>query len=238
MNVPLYIGEIIESSTIEFIAESRELHSPPRFGSFVKADLFSSESNEQTSISTGIEEPIEDPFATNAIKPSSGYSQMQEDLPVRISPAIFGVVYHASTTNTDTTRRRAYWKEEEQLKEEQPELSEWLLMTEFRAIVVGYSENGRIRWHLPPHPPRIHSFVYPCTTDDIYVLTSRFDFLRTLANFRNAPTEEILAACIREAAQVYEDRATEFKAKAAKELARLMRDDYELLQAVIRRFES
>lgn len=33
-----YIGEVIESSTVQLIAESRELHGAPSFGSFIRVD--------------------------------------------------------------------------------------------------------------------------------------------------------------------------------------------------------
>ena len=38
MNTQEYVGEIIESSTTEFISETRELHQSPPFGAFVHVD--------------------------------------------------------------------------------------------------------------------------------------------------------------------------------------------------------
>jgi len=127
------------------------------------------------------------------------------------------------------------WKDEEKLKEEQPELAEWLLMTEFRAIIIGFSENGRVRRYLPPRPPKMHYFVYPCTTDEIRAITQSMDFLRTLSSFRNAPSDEVIAACIREAARAHQPNDFEFKVAAGKKLANLLKDDYERLEAIIRR---
>src|SRR5512146_2632287 len=95
------IGEIIEASTTEFVAESRELHSPPPFGSFVKVK----------------------------------WPDNIEGDPFELQPAIYGVVHHASTCPVDTGRRlRAFWKDEDELKEQQPELDEWMLVTNFRAV--------------------------------------------------------------------------------------------------------
>lgn len=238
MNEEEYIGEIIESSTIEFVAESRDVYAPPRLGSLVKVPLDATMGLEQVSPPPLLEDPFEESLVRNAGRFAREFEETVEEKPQGVAPAIFGVVYHASTTNTDTTRRRAYWKEEQQLKEEQPELCEWLLITEFRAIIVGYSEQARIRWHLPPRPPRIHCFVYPCTPAEICAFTSRMDFLRTIANFRNAPSEEVLAACIREAAEAHGANATNLKVKAGKVLANLLKDDYERLEAIIRRIES
>ncbi len=121
--------------------------------------------------------------------------------------------------------------------QEQPELGEWLLVTDFRAIIVGYTHNGFIRQHLPPQPPKMHTFVYPCSAEETRLLTSRMDFLRTLANFRNAPADEVIAACVREAAAAQRGDV-EFVIRAGKELANLLKDDYDRLHAIMRRIAT
>jgi hypothetical protein len=230
-----YIGEIIESSTIEFAAESRELHSPPPFGSFVKALLSSNESLTQPPPASQ-----DDPFQRMEGKFGADYRSIVEGEPSTIaapgvSPAIYAVVHQAATTPVDTSKRlRAFWKDEEQLKEEQPELEEWLLVTGFRAVIIGYSANGTIYQFLPPQPPKILSGVHPCTSEEIKLITSRMDFLRTLANSRSAPPDEVVAACIREA-NAARGGDMDFLVAAGKELANLMRDDYDRLQAIMRR---
>ena len=55
-----------------------------------------------------------------------------------------------------------------------------------------------------------------------------------MATFRNAPTEEVVAACIRQAAGCYEPKEP-FLVAAGKELASLLKDDYDRLQAIMRR---
>ncbi|MDH7481718.1 MAG: hypothetical protein QHH26_07070 [Armatimonadota bacterium] len=235
------IGEIIEATTTEFLAESRELHAPPAFGSFVKVpfDLQQTSPESLPTITSSQEEkdPFEEPWKRLEGTFSQSYKSLVEgEEELQIPPAIFGIVYHSATMNVDSNRRpRAYWKDEEKLKEEQPELAEWLLMTEFRAIIIGFSENGRIRRYLPPRPPKIHYFVYPCTTDEIRAITQSMDFLRTLSSFRNAPSDEVIAACIREAARAHQPNDFEFKVAAGKKLANLLKDDYERLEAIIRR---
>lgn len=231
------IGEVIESSTTEFMAESRELHSPPPFGSFVKVEL------------SGVEVPVpntvddDDPFDSfrqAAGSFNSGYhatvsGESVEDGRAVVIPATYAIVYQATTTPVDTGRKlRAYWKDEEQLKEEQPELSEWMLVTNFKAVIIGHCMNGTMCQFLPPQPPKLLTRVNPCTAKEIHALTSRMDFLRTLSNFSNAPTEEVVAACIREA-YVARGEDYDFLVRAGKELAGLMKDDYDRLLAVMRR---
>jgi hypothetical protein len=238
------IGEVIEASTTELVAESRELHSPPPFGSFIKVPLAGGEDQIRpvptAGASTVEDDPFEDAFRRGAGGFGRGYRSIVEGEATEpgtpsLPPAIYAVVYQATTSPSDSGRRpRAYWKDEEQLGEEQPELSEWLLVTNFRAIIVGYSADGLIRQFLPPRPPKLHSHAQPCADDEIRQVTAKMDFLRTLANFRNAPTEEVIAACIREA-NAARGGDFDFLVEAGKELASLMKDDYDRLQAIMRR---
>lgn len=238
------IGEVIEASTTEIVAESKELHSPPPFGSFVKVTWSGEHGGAEPGASSDAPEGGEDdPFADTLREKAGGFSpeyrRIVEGEPAEVSaglpPAIYAVVHQATTNPVDPGRRvRAFWKDEQQLNEEQPELSEWLLVTDFRAVTIGYSANGWVRQFLPPQPPKIHSFVNPCTPEEIRLITSQMDFLRTLANFRNTPTEEVVAACIREANNA-RGGDFEFLVAAGKELANLLRDDYDRLQAIMRR---
>jgi hypothetical protein len=242
------IGEVIEASTTEFTAESKELYSPPAFGSFVKIPLSgSSGSPAQMAAPVPMQssEDNADPFESDGTfrHKAGAFGRQYRDImdgdrpeqAIRLQPAIYAVVYNASTAPVDSSRRlRAHWKDEEQLRAEQPEVFEWLLVTNYQAIIIGYSSEGIIRQFLPPTPPRIHAHVYPCTLDEIRLITDGKCFLRTLANSQNAPTEEVIAACIREAG-IAHDYSRDFLIAAGKELASLMKDDYDRLQAIMRR---
>ena len=236
-----FIGEIIEASTSEFTAESYTLHAPPRFGSFVKI-LMDARMDDMTPVvqETPASDP-DDPFAFRAAEGSfsADYDAVMAggdiDTSTTLQPAIFAVVYSATTTSTETGKQpRAYWKAEDELAREQPQLAEWLLMTKFQAVIVGYAHGNSIRQYLPSLPPRIHTQVFECNAEEIARFTDRTDFLRTLVGFHNAPCDEMVAACIREALAARNgDR--DFIVNAGKELASLLRDDYERLRAIVRR---
>ncbi|HET6453004.1 MAG TPA: hypothetical protein VFI02_01245, partial [Armatimonadota bacterium] len=180
-----------------------ELHSPPPFGSFVKVAW-------------------------------NGPTDTQPDDPFELQPAIYAVVHHASTAPVNTGRRlRAFWKDEEELKEQQPELDEWMLVTNFRAVIIGYCANGQVSQILPPKPPKLLTRVYPCEPGEIKRITEQKHFLRTLLLFPSAPTEEVVAAAIRTAWKICDQDS--FLVDAGKELANLLKDDYDRLQAIMRR---
>lgn len=188
------IGEVIEASTTEFVAQSYELHQTPPFGSFVRT--------------------------------SDG------------AVDIYGVVYLARTSGIDPGRRPlARGKDElteEDIYRNNPELTE-LLRTEFTTAVIGFRGEGIVSQFLPPRPPRIHGFVYACSPDEVVSFTDRFDFLQTIitAGIRG-PVDELIAACIRCAAQARAgDRA--FLVSAGKELATLLGCEVSRLNGILRR---
>ena len=63
-------------------------------------------------------------------------------------------------------RATAYGLTEQQLREEQPQIFE-LLKTEFEAVIIGYGDDKGPQQVLPPQPPGIHSFVFPCSESEI-----------------------------------------------------------------------
>ena len=190
-----YIAEVIESSTTEFTAQTRELHGAPPFGSFVK---------------------VGSPLTAIAM------------------------IYHISTGGTDLNRRPiAYGKTEDELRNEQPQIFE-LLRTQIKAKIVGYYEShsqgiSGLRQLLPPQPPRLHHFVYTCTADEVSKFTSEFEYLRTLAGVGGTLSDELLIAAVQQTCQARQDHARPMLVRIGKELARLLRDDYDRLESILRR---
>ena len=147
---------------------------------------------------------------------------------------IIGIVFNVSTHSFEPNRRpTAYGKTEEELRSQQPQIFE-LLRTEFRTLVVGYSdEHGPIHM-IPPHPPRIHSFVQTSTEDELRAFTETDDFIRTILNAAGVPTDELLIAVLREAIAVRQ-ASRDYVVGKGKELSRLLSDDYDRLSFLIRR---
>jgi hypothetical protein len=188
-----HIAEVIESSTTEFTAQTRELHNAPPFGYFIK-----------------VGSPM----------------------------TVIAMIYDISTGSSDLNRRPiAYGKTEEELRNEQPQIFE-LLRTEIKAKIVGYcnsERNSGMRQQLPPQPPRLHHFVYACIPNEIRDFTRNFDYLRTLAGIGGTLSDELLIAAVQQTCRAHQDTSRDTLVRVGKEMARLLRDDYDRLESILRR---
>jgi hypothetical protein len=193
-----HIAEVIESNTTEIIAQCKDLHCSPPFGSFVK------------------------------VKPTLSPVEGANSL-------IYGLVFNVMTNSIEPNRRAvAYGKTEEELRNEQPQIFE-LLKTEFQAHLVGYQDRTGIKQILPSQPPRIHSFVYTCSLEEVREFTRQSDYLRTLFTISRVPPDELVIATIRNSLEAHAEDSQQYLIQVGKELARLLRDDYDRLSSILRR---
>ena len=191
------VGEVIEASTTDFVAQCYELYQLPSLGNLVKTK----------------DSPIE----------------------------IYAIVYNASTTGIEPGRRPiARGKDEaseEAIYQSNPQLLK-LLRSEFNALVIGHRQEDKLFHYLSAKPARIHSFVYPCSPEEVREFSQSFAFLNTLINARlPVSTEEIVAACLRQMSQVHEDRRA-FLVAAGKELAILLSGELNRLKAILGRIRE
>jgi hypothetical protein len=151
---------------------------------------------------------------------------------------IYGIVCHAETAGLEPGRKPiARGKDEaseEAVYQSSPQLTK-LLRSEFTAAAAGYKDNGRLYQYLPPHPARIHSFVYLCQPDDVKEFSQSLGFLNILVNAAlPIPTEELIAAALRQMSRAHEDSRA-FLVAAGKELANLLSSDFIRLKNILGR---
>ena len=154
---------------------------------------------------------------------------------VGASPTAIAMISDIVTGSTELNRRPvAYGKTEEELREEQPQIFE-LLRTEITATIVGYADGAMMKHCLPPQPPRLHSFVYCCAPEEICEFTGRFDYFRTLIGVGGTLSDELMIAAIQQTCACHGDAGRSWFIRAGKELSRLLRDDYDRLESILRR---
>jgi hypothetical protein len=169
--------------------------------------------------------------------PPLGSLVKTRDLPVEL----YGIVYNATTTSLEPGRRPIARGKDEESEEEiyrsSPQLMK-LLKSEFEALVVGHKEGGKLYQYLPPKPARIHSFVYQCTPAEVMEFGRAFDFLNIILNAHlPVPTEELVAASLRQMSQAHEDPRA-FLVAAGKELAILLSGNLNQLKAILGRIRQ
>jgi hypothetical protein len=157
-------------------------------------------------------------------------------------PIVYGVVCCVSTEPLDSSRPvLARGKEadtEEEVYRNNPQISR-LFTSRFETLVVGHQSEaeGISSPHLPPLPPRVHSFVYACTPREIVDFTSNLHFLHLLINAGVSSADQVIGACLWEASAAYPNRQ-EFLLKAGRALATELAGDLPRLNAILRRIIS
>jgi hypothetical protein len=191
------IGEIIESTSTQFVAESLELGRPPALGSLVKV---------------GISE--------------------ESDL--------YGVVCFSETASLDpgrrAVRRSSNDVQDQQVYRENPQL-EHVLRMEFTSLSVGVVEGEAILQGLSSRPAPLHYSVSGCSPEETTRFTDDLYYFRLLlGGAALVPPEQLLASHVQE---VHHTRGAdaEWLRRVTKEIARLLKQDYDQLMGVLHAIE-
>ncbi len=156
---------------------------------------------------------------------------------------LYGLVSHVEIGSIMPNRQAtAFGKSYEELRREMPQVIE-LLRTTFDAHVLAFEDRlGRIRGirqTLPPRPARLHDMVEVCTQDVIKSIGKPYDFFRTLVRHPDPaiPADDLIVATLQQVYKAY-DEGPDGKAAlvdAGRALSRLLNDDHERLQSILRR---
>ena len=212
------IGEVVEAASHRFLAQCYRLYCSPPLGAFVRTQ---SVRTSLSSLADGQQEEIQ------------GWAEAD-------TSHVYAVVCGISTESLDAGRPVIARGEDENKDEDvyrsNPQL-ERLLCTRFEALIVGHNDGDTYNQYLPALPPRIHSFVYLCTSEEVSRFTRSMDFLNLLVN--SVPSgqgiaDEVVAACLRQAGAQMEDPGS-FLVGAGKALAVQLADDTPRLNSILRR---
>jgi hypothetical protein len=150
---------------------------------------------------------------------------------------VYGVVYDVSTGSeppgAQVTVRARDDLRDDQIYHAYPDLPE-IMRTRFLALTVGFMENNVIRQYLPPQPPPLHYSAYVCTADEVCAFTEDLAYLRTILANLHVPADELTAATIRQACQCRPHDPT-FALRAGRQVALLLKEDYDRLRAILAR---
>lgn len=162
------------------------------------------------------------------------------EVPLEDGTTLFAVVAHVEVGSVEPGRRAvALGLSREDLRREMPQVLA-LVRTTLRAQVLAYRDaRGTLHQTLPPRPAALHDRVRGCTDEAVCELRAPYDYFRTLVRHPDAavPTDDLLAALLRRTYRAHGQGDTGRRAvvDAARALARLLDDDHERLQSIIRR---
>lgn len=146
----------------------------------------------------------------------------------------YAVVYNIITGPYDAQHKpAALGLSRQELRVEQPHIFS-LLQTQIYASIIGFKQDDQMHLYLPPKPPQVHDFVFPADSQEIALLTEDQSFLRLLTNILSVPTDELLAASIRQAEHCHKN-SHDFLVNAGKALAHLIDSDYDRLVCLLKK---
>ena len=201
---PKHIGEVIETSTTQYLAqclEPEDLKFPvmPPFGSWIKS--FDEESGNKilavvTYVTTS---PIDSVHRARALGLS--LEELREE-----QPQIFAML--------------------------KTEFKAAIVGFETPMDVNNNGKLGQIFQYLPPRPPQIHQSVYHCDADEVVHFTENLDFLRTLLQAKDIPVESLVAASVREVYRLRQANR-DWLVNVGRTLSTLLKDDYDRLRYIL-----
>lgn len=159
---------------------------------------------------------------------------------------LYGLVSHAEIGSVEPGRQASALGatyDRDRIQREMPQILE-LVRTTIRAQILGYWD-GRsrrdgapvVRQTVPPRPASLHDRVRISGPDAIAALAAPFDVLRTLARHPDpsVPADDLLAAVLGNLAQAHGDDGDHILVEAGRALARLLDEDHDRLQSILRR---
>lgn len=165
------------------------------------------------------------------------------EIPLEGGTTLFGLVAHTEVGSIEPGRRAmALAMDRETLRREMPQVLA-LIRTTFRAQILAFRDaRGTLHQTLPPRPAALHDMAYPCADEAVCALAAPFDYLRTLV--RNpepaVPTDDLLVAVLRQTYRAHGrgEAGVEALLQAGRALSRLLNDDHERLQSILRRAQA
>ena len=172
-----------------------------------------------------------------------GCRVMQPDIPVFGSlvradgrapgSAIYGLIFDVLVQDDLFVRRFIIADPPEEVVRDQRENRQ--VPIEVSVLVVGHRHGDTVYHQLPPQPPLSLDVIHTCTSDELVTFTRRFGYFRLVLDCHDLPTDELLAASLRYAAEARDAGGRDYLVEAGRELARLLALDLPRLDAVLRR---
>jgi hypothetical protein len=113
-----------------------------------------------------------------------------------------------------------------------------MIPVEVKVLNIGFNRGGEIIHSMPPRPPMSLSDVELCSPEEVYHFTQRHDFFRLVLNAAEVPSDDLIAAAVRQAAEVYrhfqgEEAYRGYLISCGRQLARDVSHDLKRLSSIL-----
>jgi hypothetical protein len=109
---------------------------------------------------------------------------------------------------------------------------------EVSVLAVGYCSHGEFRQSLPPQPPITLDQISQCSDEEVRAFNQRLDYVGLILNALDVPTDDLLAAALRNAAAALPaDERRAFLIGAGQECARRLSGDLVRLENLLRKIK-
>jgi hypothetical protein len=151
---------------------------------------------------------------------------------------VIGVIYNISIEDDELTRQMAASE-----KPIQEELADQQFLrqvpVEYSVLSIGYQSNDHFIYSLPPQPPLALTTVQVMSAKEILDFTKQLDFIPLILSAENLPTDDLLAASLRNAASIRQGtEQTAFLVESGRYCARLLASDLNRLDNVLRNLKT
>lgn len=177
---------------------------------------------------------------------SAGCRTLEADLPifgsmVRVDGGggqIYGLVYDVCIDDDPFVRQLiAAGDLTEEYVEDQRQRRQ--VPVEVNVLVVGGRDRaGKLYQRLPPQPPATLSWVQVCPPDEVQQFGQGLGFLGTVLNAADVPSDELVAATLRQIAATEPEQARAYLVRAGRELARLLSREPLRLDGILQRMKA
>ena len=149
-------------------------------------------------------------------------------------PALIGLIY-AIRIDDDPLIRQLIMANHLNMTTIRDQRENRMVPVEISIVNIGYQIEGACYHSLPPRPPISLDPVYLCAGADVRAFTQSFDFFRLVLNAPEVPSEELMAAAIRQAAASRpEHEQRDFLVRAGRRLATMLGADLPRLDHLLR----
>jgi hypothetical protein len=151
---------------------------------------------------------------------------------------VIGLIYEISIEDDDLARQLAA----SDVPREEIRLDQQFVRPipiEIRALSVGYHDGDGYIYDLPPQPPNTLADILSLPPDEVRQFTASLDFLPLVLAAPQLPTDSLLAAAFRLAAQARpESERRAFMVSAGRECARLLSSDLSRVHNLVRSLQG